>query len=171
MDHLGDSIEICKRAGTTFVGTFELGNFAESEGVENAIGMNIGGTLEIKGIDVSMVKAFHTSNRGAPTGFVLDLGEKRIYHAGDTSLFGDMELISELYEPEIACIPIGGYYTTEPKEAAAAMSLIKPEIVIPMHYGTFPEIQQDPNEFAEMAKSSVKDAEVKILEPGEEFIF
>lgn len=170
-DHLGDSIEICKRTGATFVGTFELGNFAESEGVENAIGMNIGATLEIKGIDVSMIKAFHTSNRGAPTGFVLDLGEKRIYHAGDTSLFGDMELISELYEPEIACLPIGSYYTMGPREAAEAVKMIGPEEVVPMHYLTFPVLEQSADEFLSELQEREVEAEAVVLDPGESHEF
>ncbi|KXB09119.1 metal-dependent hydrolase [candidate division MSBL1 archaeon SCGC-AAA833F18] len=171
MDHLGDSINLAKRTGATFVSIFELGNYAENQGVENTVRMNMGATLDVKGVKVSMVQAFHSSQRGSPCGFVLDFGEERIYHAGDTSLFGDMKLIGEYYEPEIACIPIGGYYTTGPREAAIATSLIKPEIVVPMHYGTFPEIQQDPNEFAKLVESSVESVEVNILEPGEKFTF
>ncbi|MBS3815869.1 MAG: metal-dependent hydrolase, partial [Hadesarchaea archaeon] len=117
MDHLGDSIEICRETGATFVGIFELGNHAEEQGIENVVGMNMGATIEIDGFSVSMIQAFHSSQKGAPSGYVLDLGETRIYHAGDTSLFGDMELIGDYYEPEIACLPIGGYYTMGPQEA------------------------------------------------------
>lgn len=170
-DHIGDSIEICKRTGATFLGTFELGKYAESEGVENTVGMNIGATLEIEGLNVSMVKAFHTSERGAPTGYVLDLGEKVIYHSGDTGIFGDMRLIGELYNPEIACLPIGSYYTMGPREAAEAVKMIEPEIVIPMHYLTFPVLEQSAKGFLEELRSRDLEVESVILNPGERYEF
>lgn len=167
MDHLGDSIEICKRTEATFLGTFVLGNYAESNGVENTIGTNIGATLEVEGVDVSMVQAFHTSERGAPTGYVLDLTEKRIYHAGDAGIFGDMELISKMHEPGIACLPIGGYYTMGPREAAEAVMLIDPEYVIPMHYLTFPVLEQSADGFVKELKDGKVEAKPIVLDPGE----
>lgn len=167
MDHLGDSIELCKQTGATFVGIFELGNYAESQGVENVVGMNMGATLDVKGVKVSMVQAFHSSQRGSPCGFILDFGEKRIYHAADTSLFGDMKLIGEYYEPEIACIPIGGYYTMGAREAVEAVKLIKPEAVIPMHYLTFPVLAQSADEFLEILEEEAPKVEPIVLNPGE----
>lgn len=167
MDHLGDSIEICKQTGATFVGIFELSKYAESEGVENSVGMNIGATLEIEGIDISMVRAFHSSERGAPTGFILNLGDTKIYHAGDTSLFGDMELFGNFYQPEIACLPIGGYYTMGPREAAEAAKLIDPEYVIPMHFMTFPVLEQSAENFLNQLKKIAPQIEPIVLNPGE----
>lgn len=166
-DHIGDSIEICKRTKATFVGSFELGNYAESKGVENVKGINIGGTLEVEGINITMVQAFHSSEQGPPTGFVLDIGEETIYHAGDTGVFGDMKLIGELYEPEIACLPIGDYYTMGSREAAEAVKLINPEKVIPMHYLTFPVLEQSANNFLEELEKRDIEVEPVVLEPGE----
>ncbi len=85
--HLGDAIDICKRTGATFVGAYELGTYAQAQGVTNVVAMNIGATLEVKGIKITMVQAFHSAERGSPVGFVFDVGKARIYHAGDTGLF------------------------------------------------------------------------------------
>ena len=137
-DHLGDAIQICKQTGATFVGIYELSVYAQEEGVKETVGINIGGTVDVKGIRISMVQAFHSSTRGAPTGFIIKAEGKTIYHAGDTSLFGDMRIIGEIHRPNIALIPIGGYYTMGPREAAEAVKLIKPAIVIPMHFKPFP---------------------------------
>ncbi len=171
MDHLGDAIEICKENEATFLSTFELGNYAEEQGVEETIGMNIGGTIEIKNISVTMVQAFHTSERGAPVGYVLNQGEKSIYHAGDTGIFGDMKLIGEIYDPEIACLPIGDYYTMGPKEAAKAVELINPEIVVPMHYMTFPVLEQSADNFLNEVKSQNVEVQTVVLDPGKSFEF
>jgi L-ascorbate metabolism protein UlaG (beta-lactamase superfamily) len=121
-----------------------------------------------------MVPAFHSSSIGAPglefsaampVGMVIDSG-KVVYHAGDTCVFGDMRLIHDLYKPEVAMLPIGGFYTMDPKQAAMATELINPKIVIPMHFGTWPPIEQDPKEFERLVKRSSK-AKVVILKPGE----
>lgn len=167
MDHLGDSIEICKRTGAKFVGIFELGNYAESEGVENVVAINKGSTVEIEGVEVTMTKAFHSSERGSPTGFVLDTGEERIYHSGDTSIFGDMELIGNLYKPEVACLPIGGYYTMGPREAVEAVKLINPEAVVPMHYLTFPVLEQSADGFLKELERRAPEVKPVVLDPGE----
>lgn len=100
--------------------------------------MNIGGTVDVKGIKISMVQALHSAIRGSPIGFVIGLGYSRIYHAGDTALFSDMRTIREFYKPEIACLPVGGHYTMGAQEAAEAAGLILPKTVIPMHYMTSP---------------------------------
>lgn len=168
-DHLGDAIDICKHAGATFLGIAELAGYAESEGVRDVVGMNIGGTAEVKGVKISMVQAFHSASRGSPVGFVIELEGDKIYHAGDTSLFGDMKLIGQIFKPKVACLPIGGYYTAGPREAAMATSLIKPKIVVPMHYNTFPVIRQDPNEFARFVEELAQGVSVKIMEIGERF--
>lgn len=166
-DHLGDSIEICRRTGATFVGVFELGTYAESSGVKNVVAMNIGATVEVNGLEISMVPAFHSSARGPPVGFVFGSKDFKVYHAGDTGLFSDMRLVGKLYKPKLACLPIGGYYTMGPKEAVEAAKMISAEMIIPMHYGTFPVLQQSASEFLkEMRKSGMQDRAI-ILKPGE----
>lgn len=170
-DHLGEAIEICKRTGATFVATYELGNYAVERGVKKVIGANIGGSIKIGDVSLRLVQAFHTASKGAPTGVIVEGEGKSIYHAGDTGLFGDMGLIGELYKPDLALIPIGGYYTMGPEEAAKAVKLIRPKIVIPMHYGTFPVLVQSPDEFIEKVREKAAEVRAIILKPGESYEF
>ena len=170
-DHLGDSIEICKRTGAVFLGTYELAALAQEKGVREAIGFNIGGTVNVKGIDVTMVQAFHTCGRGAPTGFIISGEGKTVYHAGDTGLFGDMKLIGEIYKPDVALLPIGDYYTMGALQASEAVRLIKPKIVVPMHYMTFPVLAQSANEFVSLVREKAPEVKVVVLNPGESFEF
>jgi len=168
-DHLGDAIEICKRTGATFVGIYELGVFAEENGVKDVVGINIGGTVGVKGISVTMVQAFHSSTRGAPTGFVIKAEGKTIYHAGDTGLFGDMKFIGEIHRPDVALIPIGDYYTMGPREAAEAVKLIKPTVVIPMHYQTLPVLSPSAEDFIKFIKEKAPEVKVVALKTGEAY--
>ena len=168
-DHLGDAIEICKRTGATFVGIYELGVFAEENGVKDVVGINIGGTVDVKGVRITMVQAFHSSTRGAPTGFVIKAEGKTIYHTGDTGLFGDMRLIGEIYSPDVALIPIGDYYTMGPREAAEAMKLIKPAVVIPMHYQTLPVLSPSAEDFIKFVEEKAPEVKVVALKPGEAY--
>jgi len=168
-DHLGDAIGICKRTGATFVGIYELGVFAEENGVKNVVGINIGGTVDVKGIDITMVQAFHSSTRGAPTGFVIKAEGKTIYHTGDTGLFGDMKLIGEIHRPDVALIPIGDYYTMGPREAAEAVKLINSSVVIPMHYKTFPVLSPSAEDFIKFVKEKVPKVKVVALKLGETY--
>jgi len=170
-DHLGDAITICKRTGAAFVSTYELGNYASENGVQNIVGINIGGCVELKGVKLHMVQAFHTSSRGAPTGVVLEGEGKTVYHAGDTGLFIDMKLIGQLYKLDLALLPIGGYYTMGASEAAEAVKLLKPKAVIPMHYKTFPVLAQSADEFVENVKKKAVKVKVVVLNPGESFEF
>jgi L-ascorbate metabolism protein UlaG (beta-lactamase superfamily) len=170
-DHLGDAVKICKKTNAVFVGTFELGTQAENEGVKNVVGLNIGGSVEVKGVQLHVVQAFHTASKGAPTGVVIECEGKRVYHAGDTGIFGDMQIIGELYKPDVALIPIGGYYTMGALEAAEAVRLIKPKAVIPMHYKTFPVLAQSADEFARFVGEKVSGAKVVVLKPGESYQF
>jgi L-ascorbate metabolism protein UlaG (beta-lactamase superfamily) len=121
--------------------------------------------MNIKGIPITMVKAEHAVGLSDSAGFVWSQSGKVFYHMGDTSLFSDMKLIADIYKPEILFVPIGDRYTMNPNEAAIATSWIKPRIVIPMHYGTFPFLVQDPVGFKRSCES-VCDAEVVILDPG-----
>jgi L-ascorbate metabolism protein UlaG (beta-lactamase superfamily) len=172
-DHLGDAVEIARRTGATIASIVEMANYVERTGVKS-IGFNLGGTAKVLDTSITMVPAFHSSSIGAPglefsaampVGMVIDSG-KVVYHAGDTCVFGDMKLIRELYRPDVAMLPIGGFYTMDPKQAAMATELLNPKIVIPMHYGTWPLIEQDPREFERLVKKSSK-AKVAILKPGE----
>ena len=164
-DHLGDAFDIAKRNNAKLVGKFELSLDAQKAGIPeaNAIGMNIGSITKLGSLEIAMVPAIHSGNEG---GFILRGDGKTIYHAGDTALFRDMKTIQELYRPDVALLPIGGYFTMGPVEAAKAVEWLKPKIAVPMHFNTFPPIKQDPDKFRDLAG---KFAEVKILEPGQEF--
>jgi len=170
-DHLGDAFNICKRTGATFVATVELGKFAQENSVKNVLGLNIGGGVQLGGVRVFIVQAFHTASKGAPTGVIIEGGGKAVYHAGDTGPFGDMRLIAKLYKPDVAILPIGGYYTMGPTEAAEAAKMLKPKTVMPMHYKTFPVLTQSADEFAKMVHEKVPDVNIVVLKPGESYQF
>jgi len=165
-DHVGDAFDICKRTGALFVAMFELKVKADNEGVKRTFGANIGGTFEADGLRITLTPALHSGN---PAGIVIHGEEATIYHAGDTGLFSDMKLIGQLYKPDIALLPIGSLYTMGPQEAAVAASLIKPKVVIPMHYNTFDLIKQDPQEFAKLVRRKAKGVKVVILNPGQSY--
>ncbi len=172
-DHLGDAVAIARRTGAVIACIAEMASYVERCEAK-AVGFNLGGTACVKDTKVTMVPAFHSSSIGAPglefsaamaVGVVIDSG-KVVYHAGDTSVFGDMKLIGQMYKPDLALLPIGGFFTMDPKGAALATSLIAPKTVIPMHYGTWPPIEQDPKAFEREVKK-VSKAKVVILKPGE----
>lgn len=170
MDHLGESVEIAKRTGATIVGTFELSLEIAEKGVPEAqtLGMNIGGSLKLgDGVEIYMTQAFHTANRGAPSGFVIMTPEGTVYHAGDTGVFGDMELIGRMFNLDVALLPIGGFYTMGPREATWAVQLLRAKSVVPMHYNTFPVIKQDPEDFKSRVEAVVG-AKVYVMKPGDE---
>jgi L-ascorbate metabolism protein UlaG (beta-lactamase superfamily) len=170
-DHLGDAFSICKRTDATFVATVELTDYAEENGVKKAAGLNIGGSVEIKGVRLSVVQAFHTASRGAPTGVIIEGEGKTVYNAGDTGLFGDMRLLGEFYKPDLALIPIGGYYTMGAREASEAVKLLNPKAVIPMHYKTFPVLAQSADEFVKYVREKTPKVKVVVLKPGESYQF
>lgn len=172
-DHLGDAVTIARRTGAEVACIVEMSLYLEKCEVK-ATGFNLGGTVKLRDTKISMVPAFHSSSIGAPglefsaampTGMVIDSG-KVVYHAGDTAVFGDMKLVGDLYEPDVALLPIGGFYTMDPRQAALATKLIRPKMVVPMHYSTWPPIEQDPEEFERLVKKESK-AKVKIMTPGE----
>lgn len=171
-DHVGDTVEIAKRSGAKVIAPNELANYLATLGIET-VGMNIGGQASFEFGMVKYTQAFHSSSfetdtgeiiyAGMPAGILLTLEGKTIYHAGDTSLFGDMRLIGEMHEIDVAFLPIGDHFTMGPEDAAYATELLRPHLVVPVHYNTFPPIQQDPNVFKEL----VTQCEVTILQPGE----
>ncbi len=172
-DHLGDAVAIARRTGAQVACIVEMSLYLERCEVK-ATGFNLGGTARIGDTSVTMVPAVHSSSIGAPglefsaampTGMVVDSG-KVVYHAGDTTVFGDMKLVGELHKPDVALLPIGGFFTMDPRQAALAAKFIGAKTVIPMHYGTWPPIEQDPKEFEKLVKKQCK-AEVRIMTPGE----
>jgi L-ascorbate metabolism protein UlaG (beta-lactamase superfamily) len=174
-DHLGNAVDIAKKTSAKVVCNFEISVWLGSQGLESAVGMNKGGTVDLDGIRVTMVHAEHSSgisdgdrivDGGTAGGFVVELEDGlKLYHAGDTTVFGDMRLIGELYGPELALLPIGGFYTMGPREAATAVRLLGVKRVIPMHYGTFPVLAGTPEELRELLRGH--QAEIVVLQPGE----
>ena len=177
-DHVGDDLvdvlELAAVEGATVVCSHEMSLFLAAKGVE-AVGMNKGGTFEAAGIGLTMVHADHTGgatltdgDRQATRelgcwGWVLEFEDgTTVYHSGDTDLFGDMRLVGERFNPEVAVLPIGGHYTMGPRDAGRALDLIGASTVIPVHYGTFPILVGTPDELADATS-----ARVVALEPGE----
>ncbi len=174
-DHFTDAIPLAKRTGATIVGAFELATFAQNQGVENVHPMNIGGGHTFPFGYAKMTPALHTAtvagdDEGAfttqPAGWWLDMNGKRLYHAGDTALLTDMQLLKG--KVDVALLPIGDNFTMGPDDAAIAVDFIEPRIVIPMHYGTWEVIDQDPNAFKEKVAEW---AEVVILDVGDSYNF
>lgn len=167
-DHgYAEAVEICKKTGAFFVAINELGLHAKSEGVEKVHTLNIGGSVGIGGVTVTLTQAVHSCGRGAPTGFIVKFPSGTFYHAGDTGIFSTMEILGELYKPDMALLPIGSYYIMDAKQAAMATKLLRPKFVIPMHYDTFPVIKANPQEFERMVSDLAPGTGVRILKPGE----
>jgi len=175
-DHVGDALELARQHKSAVIGIYELSLWLESKGVANVVGMSKGGTTKVADAEVTMTHALHSSSvseggkfvyAGEPAGFVVHLpGGLVLYHAGDTGVFGDMKLIAELYKPEVACLPVGDFYTMGPREAAMAIRLLGVKHVLPMHYGTFPPLTGRPAHVRELTKD-VAGLEIHELKPGE----
>jgi len=176
-DHLGDAIDIANRNNCPIIGVYELVTYCQSKGAKQGHPLHIGGSYNFPFGRVKLVPAWHGSGllekegtivyTGNPAGVLLFIGDKTVYHAGDTGLFGDMKLIGDLHPIDLAFLPIGGNFTMDINDAVEATKLLRPKIVVPMHYGTFPVIEADPNEFAQKVREVCPTAEVKILQPGE----
>lgn len=176
-DHLGDAVEIGKATGATAVGIFEITNWLERKGIKNTAPMNTGGTQSLLGLNITMVQAFHSSGiaedngtlvyGGEAAGYIVELENGlRLYHSGDTALFGDMRLIGELYRPDLAFLPIGSLFTMGPREAAYAIRLLGVPRVIPMHWGTFPALTGRPEQLQQLT-ADIPGLEIHVLQPGE----
>jgi len=177
-DHLGEVLEIARTTATEVIAIHEIQQYLLTKGLPKVTGMNIGGTYETRGLKITMVQALHSSSfpdgtyGGDPCGFVVEMEDGRtFYHAGDTGLFSDMALIRELYQPEVVMLPIGSHYVMGPREAAKACELLKPKVVIPMHYGTFPLLTGRPEAFEQALSECGLEVLVKVLSPGESFRF
>lgn len=153
-DHVGDGLAIAKRTKAPIICCFEMAQYFEKKGAPETVGMNHGGSLLLPFGKVTMTLAFHTSSfedgtyGGQPAGFIVETGGKTIYHAGDTALFGDMKLLGELYNIDLAFLPIGDLFTMGPAHAVLAAKFLKAKKVVPIHYGTWPPIAQDGGKFA-----------------------
>ena len=174
-DHSTDVVGVARATGAPLVAVFELANWFQGKGLKDVIGMSVGGTVDVKGLKISMTSAVHSSSIeedgkvhyvGVATGFVIRLEDNRtVYFAGDTALFGDMRLIREMYAPEIAFLPIGDHYTMDPAAAAKACEMLGVRQVVPMHYGTFPALTGSPDALKKLVESMGVD--VLVLKPGE----
>lgn len=175
-DHIHDAVPLAKQFNPKVVCIFETGHWLESKGVENVSAMNKGGTQQVGSVAVTMTHAVHSCGivddgkiiyGGEASGYVLRFADGRsLYFAGDTNVFSDMALIHELYQPELALLPIGDHFTMSPREAAKACQLLKPKRVIPMHFGTFPVLQGTPDELSRLIKNLLETS-VWPLQPGQ----
>ena len=174
-DHMEDAVPIAKEHSPTVVAIIETAKYLESKGVQNTIGMNKGGTVTVEGVKATMVTANHSNSAieedgsiiylGEPAGFVLEFANGyKIYHAGDTNVFSDMQLIGEIYQPDLALLPIGDHFTMGPREAAYATKLLGIPAVHPNHYGTFPVLTGTVETFRQL--TATQDIEIVALEVG-----
>lgn len=175
-DHLGEIVAIAKRHHPEIACNFEISLYLAGKGVEKVHAMNKGGSVALPGVKATMVHALHSSTiqdgehlipAGEACGFVLEFENgTRVYHAGDTGIFGDMKLIGEIYHPTIAVLPIGDLYTMGPMEASAAAKMLGVKYVVPIHHSTFPALTGTPAELTK--RLAVWPAiEVVELKPGE----
>lgn len=174
-DHFADALPLARRTGATVISTFEIVSFCAEQGHDAGHGMNIGGGYDFPFGRVKMTPAVHTGSvagdeSGTHTtecgGFLLTLGGTRLYHAGDTALIMDMQLLRG--QVDVALLPIGDNFTMGPDDAARAVEFIQPDVVIPIHYGTWPVIDQDPERFRSLVGDT---ARVEVLSPGGVYTF
>lgn len=174
-DHVGQTLDLAQRFECPVIAQVELRGWLATKGLpeEPTEAMNKGGTVEVEGVKITMTDACHSSSAfedggfvylGEPAGLVVEAENgTKLYFAGDTCVFGDMELIGRLYEPDVAILPIGDHYTMDPREAALAVELLGTRRMVPCHYGTFPLLAGTPEE----CRKLVSDCEVLAPEPGE----
>jgi L-ascorbate metabolism protein UlaG (beta-lactamase superfamily) len=174
-DHIHDAVPLAKEFSPEVIAIFEICHWLESKGVANTRPMNKGGTQTSGPVTVTMTHAVHSCGilddgkiiyGGEAAGFVFRLADGRaLYFAGDTNVFTDMQLIHQLYHPELAFLPIGDLYTMSPREAAVACRLLQPKKVVPMHFGTFPPLTGRPDQLADLIYD-IPGTQVWPLEPG-----
>ena len=170
-DHLGDTVDLSKKHGCTVVAPVELADWLQiKHDLENVLDPNKGGTVDVDGIKFTLTNAHHSSSNndleymGEPCGIVVTLEDgTAVYFAGDTCVFGDMQLIGRIYAPSVAVLPIGDHYTMGPREAGVALELLGSKRCVPCHWGTFPRLTGTPDELRKHAPSGV---EIVDVEPG-----
>jgi len=182
VDHMADAVPVAKRTGAHCVAIVELAKWLEGQGIEGVSDPNFGGTVEFDWGHISLVPAWHTNTLpgseespysaehgvaiGPAAGLVIKIGETTVYHAGDTCLFGDMKLIGQRSDVDVALLPIGGHYTMDRRDAVVAADLIGAGTVIPMNYDTFPPIETDSGAFKAEVEEKTS-SRVVLLKPGE----
>ena len=178
-DHFADAIPVAQQTGATAVANFEIFSYLQSQGIENGLPIQKGGTTQVGGIKVTATHAFHSSSiqtedgsviyAGEPVGYVIEFESGfKVYHAGDTAIFGDMQLIRELYRPDLALLPIGNQVVMSPYEAAHATRLLGIRHVFPIHYQTFPFLPGTPEEFQEHVNKVAPGTTVHVMQPGDD---
>jgi L-ascorbate metabolism protein UlaG (beta-lactamase superfamily) len=178
-DHFSDVMPLVGQTGAGTVSNFEIFSYLQREGVEDATPIQKGGTVQVGGIKVTATHAFHSSSialddgsfiyGGEPLGYVIEFESGfKLYHAGDTAIFGDMQLIAELYRPDLALLPIGDQVVMSPYEAAHATRLLGVRHVVPIHYGTFPWLPGTPEEFREHVNEIAPSTTVHVMQPGDD---
>ena len=181
-DHFDDAIPLAEQTGATVVANFEISTYLMGKGIENVMPMQKGGTAQVGGLQVTVVDALHASSiaeedgtivyAGEPSGYILEFEDGfKLYHAGDTGIFGDMRLIGELYRPDLAILPIGNQVIMSPFEAAHAARLLGVRHVVPMHYGTIPfpvPLPGTPEELREHLSNIAPGTVVHVMAPGED---
>ena len=169
-DHLGQACDIARETGAVLGCIFDLAPYCIETGVpaSQVTAWSLGGTAQLHGVRVTMTPAFHSCERGVPVGFVLELPDGGcVYHAGDTCLFGDMALIGKQFSPDVALLPVGGFYTMDGPRAAQACALLGARNAIPMHYGTFPVLAPTPEAFVSSLALEAPQCRALCLKPGE----
>ena len=174
-DHMGDLVAVARASGAPVIGVFELCDWLSRKGIANTSPMNKGGSQTIGGLRITMTDARHSSGyvengqmvyMGEPAGYIVRLEDGlTIYYASDTSLFGDMRLIGEMYTPDIAFLPIGDRFTMDPAAAARACEFLGVRQVVPMHWGTYPVLTGSPAELKQLVEP--RGVQVLELKPGE----
>ena len=177
-DHVGDTLELAQKTGCEVVAPVELSRLLVGKhglAEDQAVEFNKGGTVHYDDFSVTLVSANHSSSfegdyAGEPGGLVFSFADDIcIYHLGDTNIFTDLELYGQMYVPHITLVPMGDHYTMGPQEAAFATEMIDPDVAIPIHYGTFPVLNGDPDDFKQFVED-ICETEVWIPEPGENFL-
>ncbi|MGI9533849.1 MAG: metal-dependent hydrolase [Thermodesulfobacteriota bacterium] len=176
-DHIGDLLQIAKEHNPKIVANLEICDWLGTKGIENCMPMNKGGMRVVDGIKFVMTHAQHSSGikdddgtmvyGGEPGGYIIELENGyKLYHAGDTNLFGDLKLIGELYKPDLSMLPIGDVFTMSPFEASHACRFLNSKYVVPMHYATFPLLIGTPEDLRELTRD-IEHMEIITLQPGD----
>ncbi|HLI04535.1 MAG TPA: metal-dependent hydrolase [Terracidiphilus sp.] len=176
-DHISDAVPVANKHGATVVAIYELADYVGQKGVSQTIGINLGGTVKLNDAAATMVDARHSAAAqdekgwhyvGVAAGYIIGIaGGPTLYHAGDTDVFGDMSIIRDLYRPKVAILPIGGHFTMGPRQAALAAKLLEPEVILPIHFGTWPPLAGTPAQLSALVGAGVQVVEWK---PGEVYI-
>lgn len=176
-DHVGDTLDIAEKTGCKVVAQVELSHLLKKHGLndDQRIEFNKGGTVDFDDFSVTLVNANHSSSfqgeyAGEAAGLILSFEDDiAFYHMGDTNIFSDLEIYREIYQPHVVAVPMGDHYTMGPQEAAICCEMLNPKLAVPIHYGTFPVLTGDPEEFKSFTEEYC-DAEVAIPEAGEQFL-